>query len=237
MPSIGGPGGSPAPSAGASGTRKQLPVQLEEAGASGSSTTTTTAACTQSQLTDNLRRNITKHMVGDTEDASRQMVTMLASRIKQIGCQILTAFPPDMREMKVRDVWRTLSVVDKKGLVNGSSCRGAGASSGVGHTGVGDGRGAGAGPAPDSQMQKGTTTTGSLVSAALGSGGGAATKTDHAHAPPTKPGDQTLTPALDEVKFMSDQQRRDLLSRLCGYMEELEGMGAQYRNKRRKDGT
>eukprot|EP00392_Amoebophrya_sp_AT5.2_P014960 g15142.t1 len=168
-----------------------------------SSTTTTTAACTQSQLTDNLRRNITKHMVGDTEDASRQMVTMLASRIKQIGCQILTAFPPDMREMKVRDVWRTLSVVDKKGLVNGSSCRGAGASSGVGHTGVGDGRGAGAGPAPDSQMQKGTTTTGSLVSAALGSGGGAATKTDHAHAPPTKPGDQTLTPALDEVKFMS----------------------------------
>lgn len=106
-------------------------------------------------------------MVGDTEDASRQMVTMLASRIKQIGCQILTAFPPDMREMKVRDVWRTLSV-EKKGLVNGSSCR-AGASSGVGHTGhrggvdFGDGRGAGAGPAPDSQMQKGFIPIGGLL--------------------------------------------------------------------------
>ncbi|CAD7942066.1 unnamed protein product [Amoebophrya sp. A120] len=59
-------------------------------------------------LSENLKRNITKHMVEETEDSSRHMVTMLASRVNQVGCQILAAFPPHMREMKVKDVWGLL---------------------------------------------------------------------------------------------------------------------------------
>ncbi|CAD7937392.1 unnamed protein product [Amoebophrya sp. A25] len=131
-------------------------------------------------LTDNLRRKITEHMVEDTEETSKHMVTMLASRINQVGCQILSAFPPHMREMPVKKVWCTL---DAKTRAENSA---AGGKSG-----------------PEASLPPGR-----------------------------KPGELQMPP-LDDAKSMTDEQRRELLSRLCGYMQELETI--EHRSKRRKE--
>lgn len=52
-----------------------------------------------------LARSLRKHVVEETQDASRRQVTEVASKLQQLGLQLLKAFPVGYRNMQVKELW------------------------------------------------------------------------------------------------------------------------------------